>query len=189
MRIISGSLRGRVLHPPEVAGFRPTMDQVRGALFSSLGSAVEGARFLDLYAGSGAVGLEAISRGAERAVFIEGNRTLAAALRRTITDFRTEERTTVLDGTLPSALKSCPTGPYQIVFADPPYGELSLELPKELVVHNLVSSGSLFVVETDAASPQFEWLFPSNPPLFPVLKRAKGYGDSELRYFEFVEPA
>lgn len=189
MRIISGSLRGRVLRPPDVEGFRPTMDQVREALFSSLGEAVAGARFLDLYAGSGAVGLEAISRGAEHAVFIDANRVLTASLRGAISDFRIADQTTVLEGTLPSALKSCPAGPYHIVFADPPYGELSLELPNELVVHNLVSFGSLFVVETRSESPSFEWLFPSTPPLFPRLKRAKGYGGSELRYFEFVEPA
>jgi 16S rRNA (guanine966-N2)-methyltransferase len=84
MRIIAGAARGRRLASPRGAATRPLTDRVREALFSSLGSEVIGARVLDLYAGSGSVGLEALSRGAASAVFVERDRRALDALRRNI---------------------------------------------------------------------------------------------------------
>ena len=83
MRVVAGEFKGRRLHAPRGAATRPTADRVREALFSMLGD-VSGARVLDLYAGSGALGIEALSRGAESALFVERDRRALAALRRNL---------------------------------------------------------------------------------------------------------
>lgn len=88
MRVIAGSHRGRRLCGPQGATLRPTSDKVREALFSILGSRVPGSRFLDLYAGSGAVGIEALSRGAVLATFVESSPEAVRLLRKNLTACR-----------------------------------------------------------------------------------------------------
>ncbi len=129
MRIIGGTSRG--LHLADVgagdaaAHLRPTSDRVREAIFNLLinggyGSPVQGARVLDLFAGTGALGLEAISRGGGHATFVENGRASLALLTRNIALMRAEAKTTVLRQ---DASKTAPTGHYDLVFLDPPYGK------------------------------------------------------------------
>ncbi|MGB8466384.1 MAG: RsmD family RNA methyltransferase, partial [Terrimicrobiaceae bacterium] len=95
MRVIAGEARGLPLStPPNV---RPTMDRVRGAIFSSLGDAVPGARVLDLFAGSGAMGIEALSRGAASAVFVDSNPRCAACVRANLRRAKLEASVQVMD--------------------------------------------------------------------------------------------
>jgi len=123
LRIIAGSLGGRVLAP--VRGrTRPTAAKVREAVFSILGEAVVGARVLDLFAGTGALGIEALSRGAEFAVFVEDHPAALKVLRRNVQHLDLEERALVLPVPVLMALKKlCRQGErFHLVFLDPPYG-------------------------------------------------------------------
>ena len=126
MRIVGGIWRGRALTAPPGQTTRPTADRVRQALFDMLAHApwggrhvLEGARVLDAFAGTGALGLEALSRGAAFVTFIEQDRAALAALRRNIVACRAEERTAVLGVDVMAVGRGEPCG---MVFLDPPYG-------------------------------------------------------------------
>src|SRR5262249_44905517 len=123
MRVIAGSHRGRRLSGPRGPSLRPTSDKVREALFSILGARVAGRRFLDLYAGTGAVGIEALSRGAESATFLEAHARTVALPRGNLVSCELTTRGHVWTLTTETFLKSptCWNGPYHIIFADPPY--------------------------------------------------------------------
>src|SRR6201991_4079034 len=118
-RVVAGALGGRRLAAPPGAGTRPTSDRVREALFSSIESMVDldGARFLDLYAGSGAVGLEALSRGAAHVLLVESDARAARTIRGNMTALAAEPAARVA-----AVLARGPDGPpYAVVFAAPPY--------------------------------------------------------------------
>ena len=122
MRVTGGSLRSRHVHAPRGRAVRPTPGRVREALFSILGASVADARVLDLFAGSGAVGFEALSRGASGVTFVEAHRPTAAAIRDAARSFDVEARAEVI--ALPAERAAgLLTGRYDIVFADPPYAQ------------------------------------------------------------------
>jgi 16S rRNA (guanine966-N2)-methyltransferase len=121
MRIVGGSLGGRRLVVPKDPRVRPTADRVREAWMSILGEALEGARVLDLYAGSGALGLEALSRGAESATFVELNPPSLDALRANIAALNLEDRATVHRGDAYRFADRLPPDAFDVAFADPPY--------------------------------------------------------------------
>lgn len=185
-RIISGSAGGHPLRVP-AAGTRPTSDRVREALFSSIDSAIDGEwaqqRVLDLFAGSGALGLEAASRGAPDVVFIESNGKAAGVLRenvRTITSaLRTTGERTLVSGVHVQSVESwIPECEYTLTFVDPPYSVTDPHL--RVVLERLASAGafapgSLIVVERDRRS---ESPFPECIALW----REKTYGDTRLWY-------
>ncbi len=121
MRVIAGDARGRVLRGPRSTRTRPTSDLVRGAIFSML--AARGAAFtrvLDLFAGTGALGIEALSRGAEAADFIERDRRACAVISANLDLTGFSHTAMVVCATLPAALARV-TGPYGLIFIDPPY--------------------------------------------------------------------
>jgi len=120
LRIIGGALRGRKWRFPEAPGLRPTPDRVRETLFNWLQMRVAGARCLDLFAGSGALGIEALSRGAAQAVFCESNAQAAAALTSTLSRFGLETRSQVHAAAAPPVLQRL-QGPFDLVFLDPPF--------------------------------------------------------------------
>lgn len=117
MRVIAGSAGGTRLDVPKT-DVRPTMDRVKAAMFSSLGDAIAGARVLDLFAGTGALGIEALSRGAARVVFVESDRDALEALKRNVKSLGIEKRTETIATPVRKALERRFDG---IVFADPPY--------------------------------------------------------------------
>ncbi len=126
MRVIAGDLKGRRLVSPAGMATRPTTDKVREATFNALGSLdlvrgglLQGARVADLFAGSGAVGIEAISRGAELCTFIERDRSALAALRENLSSLGCEEKARVVAGDVMSLAASLDV---DLVYADPPYG-------------------------------------------------------------------
>lgn len=152
MRIIAGQWRGRTLAAPPGLATRPTAERMRQALFDMLMHApwaegrVIGARVLDGFAGTGALGLEALSRGAAQAQFIERDRTALAALRANIAACRAEAITTVIPG---DCLRP-PTGtPCALVFLDPPYAQsLVPQAVTALTRSGWLAEGALIVAET-----------------------------------------
>jgi 16S rRNA (guanine966-N2)-methyltransferase len=153
MRIVAGIWRGRALSAPAGAATRPTADRVRQALFDMLLHApwggresIEGARVLDVFAGTGALGLEALSRGAAHATFIERDRAALATLRANIAACRTETLCTVLVADAVAASSGPPCG---LVFLDPPYGqELIPRALARLAAGGWIAPGALLVAET-----------------------------------------
>lgn len=121
MRIIAGDWRGRLLKAPAGAATRPTADRVREALFSMLASRLgtfEGLRVADLFAGSGALGFEALSRGAAHVTFVEQDRAALDAIRANAAALKADDRVRILAG---SALRLPASKPFDLIFADPPY--------------------------------------------------------------------
>jgi 16S rRNA (guanine(966)-N(2))-methyltransferase RsmD len=125
MRIISGSLRGRRLHAPPEGAVRPTPDRVRESVFNILGQRLDDMAFLDLYAGSGAVGLEAVSRGARRVVLVESDPVACDVIRRNVARLGCEDRATLLSRSVDLALGPLERGGevFDVVVADPPYSD------------------------------------------------------------------
>jgi 16S rRNA (guanine966-N2)-methyltransferase len=175
MRVIAGRLGGRLLKAPRGRVTRPTSDRVREGLFAMLG-AVDGASVLDLFAGTGALGIEALSRGAERAVFVERDAGAAKALTANLKalglgSVETEVRRRDVLGALRSARTSKET--YDLVFIDPPYRqahdwgrELSVILP------SLLGPAARVVVESDRRAPL---------DLEMEVEQERRYGDTSIR--------
>ena len=173
MRVIAGELGGRRLAAPRGVATRPTSERVREALFSMLG-AMDGLRVLDLFAGSGALGIEALSRGAAHATFVERSAPALAALRANLAALGVVERSSVRAGDALAALRGGET--YDLVFLDPPYamvealaGQLSDALPAVL------AGGARVVSESDRRAP---------PALALPLARERRYGDTLIRIHE-----
>lgn len=120
MRVIGGAFRSRRLKTLPGPALRPTPDRLRETLFDVLGGEIAGRTFLDAYAGSGAVGIEALSRGAARAVFIERRRAAVAVIRQNLAALGLEARAEVVHG---ETLKRLPRYAADVVFLDPPYAE------------------------------------------------------------------
>jgi 16S rRNA (guanine966-N2)-methyltransferase len=121
MRIVRGSLGGRVLRTPAGADTRPTSEKVREAIFNILPD-VDGMQVLDLFAGSGALGLEALSRGAAHATFVDQGKAALTSVRTNVRDLGLESRSTVVAGdAVALAARHTPAAPWQLVFIDPPY--------------------------------------------------------------------
>jgi 16S rRNA (guanine966-N2)-methyltransferase len=157
VRIIGGSWRGRRIPIPGGTGVRPTPDRVRETLFNWLAGVVEGARCLDLFAGSGALGLEALSRGAAEVCFVESNPTLARSLGERISAFGAQG--TILHADVTRILERTKTGPYDLVFVDPPYELALAPILKKLVPR--LSPGALVYMEraeTLGSSDEFQHL-------------------------------
>jgi 16S rRNA (guanine966-N2)-methyltransferase len=120
LRVIAGTAGGRRLVAP--ASVRPTTDRVREALFASLGDHVRGARVLELYAGSGAISVEALSRGASRALLVEADAAAVDAGQTNLTATGLADRAEIHAGPVAAFLRAGPAGPpFDLVFADPPY--------------------------------------------------------------------
>lgn len=163
MRITSGKFGGRVLRMPKSGDVRPTQDRVREALFSMLMAEIPGCRFLDICAGTGAVGIEALSRGASDVVWIEGDKQVYQVTLRNVREIAGEEytRNVVCSDHQRWLGGFRKAKPFDVVFADPPYiqtREKDLEeLAKLLVKNNIITPLGIFVSETGRLSPVVEW--------------------------------
>jgi 16S rRNA (guanine966-N2)-methyltransferase len=120
MRVIGGEFRSRALKSAPGVDVRPTPDRLREALFNVLAPRIEGVVFADLYAGTGAVGIEALSRGASRAIFVEQHRAAVNVLRQNLKSLEIEARAQVLQGRATALLDGVRA---DIVFLDPPYAQ------------------------------------------------------------------
>ena len=150
MRVIAGSAKGLRLEVPKGLAIRPTSDRVREALFSIFGPAMDGARFLDLFAGSGANGIEALSRGAATAVFVDADRRSLDLVRSNLDKARLAPCARLLLAPLPEALARL-DGPFDFIFADPPYAfDAYEELLASVAGRGLLADGGRIALEHDA---------------------------------------
>jgi 16S rRNA (guanine966-N2)-methyltransferase len=151
VRIISGEAKGRTLKMPKSDLVRPTADRVRETIFNMLGQRLSGERVLDLYAGAGGLGLEALSRGAGHATFVESSREVMPTLAENVRHLGFSSRAMTLLRPVERALVQLGGGtPFDVVFADPPYAQRALKMVLEgLDAHGLVAARGTVVVEHD----------------------------------------
>ncbi|MBF4160426.1 16S rRNA (guanine(966)-N(2))-methyltransferase RsmD [Nocardioides acrostichi] len=174
-RIIGGTAGGRRLATPKGDATRPTSDRVREALFSAVEAwcgSWAGLRILDLYAGSGALGLEAASRGAAAVLLVEKDKRTAELIRRNARDLALPARVEVRSSTVRAALAAPPDQPYDLVLADPPYPLASGAVDTDLAT--LVDQGWL----TDDALVVVERSSRTAAPTWPA-----GFGDARRRQY------
>jgi 16S rRNA (guanine966-N2)-methyltransferase len=176
VRIVAGSRKGARIFAPKGADTRPTADRVREAAFNLIGP-VDDLVVLDLFAGSGAMGLEALSRGAARAVFVESEREATRAIQRNLEKLRlTGAAVLQLDAVTALAAEAAAGRRYDLVLVDPPY-EMFSSVQQRLAryVPAILEPGALVVVETAAAE----------EPELPLPKRtSRRYGSARLTVFE-----
>jgi 16S rRNA (guanine966-N2)-methyltransferase len=180
-RIIAGVHGGRRLTTPPGRDTRPTSDRVREALFSTLDSIVElaGARVVDLYAGSGAVGLEAASRGAAHVLLVEADPRAARATRANVAALGVADRVRVTTAKVEQVLAAAPEQGYDVVFADPPYAAPVAEVDAmltALVDNAWLAEGAVVVVERSSRDAPVQWV----PGI--TAERARRYGETMLWY-------
>jgi len=178
-RLISGVAGGRRLKVPR-AGVRPTGDRAREGLFNSLGSLLDldGARVLDLYAGSGALGLEALSRGAAEAVFVESGPKVLPVLRANLAAVGLPGGR-VVAGSVPTVVAGRAPAAFDLVLADPPYAvtlDEVLAVLRSLTGGSWLAPGAVVVVERSSREEPWEW----PTPLTGL--RDRRYGEALLRY-------
>ena len=148
IRITGGENRSRLLETPNTTLTKPTMDKVRAGVFSALGDAVLHASVLDLFAGSGSYGFEALSRGAKDAIFVELNRETAKVIQRNAANLKRENITIKIDDVL-SFLSGNP-GNFDIIFADPPYKLDVYEKMVDVILEkNILSENGIIVLESE----------------------------------------
>lgn len=180
-RIIAGRVGGRRITTPRGVSTRPTSDRVREALFATVESwcgSLSGLRFLDLYAGSGAVGLEAWSRGAGVVTMVEQDRRTAAMISANARELGFN-RAHVVTGAVSWALSRPPTAPYDVAFLDPPYAQTEDAVVSDLtaLVENAwLVPGAMVVVERASRDAEPGW------PKGLVDSREKKYGETVLWY-------
>jgi 16S rRNA (guanine966-N2)-methyltransferase len=192
-RVIAGTAGGRPLKAPAGPHTRPTTDRVKEALFSSLGD-VAGLHVLDLYAGSGSLGIEALSRGAAAAVLVETDRRAVAAIHENLRRAGVADRATVVAADVATYCANpdmtargqrsgqAPVRPFDLVLADPPYRVQTATIERDLaalVDSGALAGGALVVLERDRRSPE-------PPPGVLVHDRDRTYGDTLLRYLRHL---
>ncbi|HET9660891.1 MAG TPA: 16S rRNA (guanine(966)-N(2))-methyltransferase RsmD [Thermomicrobiales bacterium] len=182
MRVTTGSAKGRNLKGPPSSGTRPMSDKIRQAVFSALASlGVEPDRVLDLYAGTGAIGIEALSRGANHADFVEMTAPAAAVIRENLERTQLAERGSVHRQSVQSYLHR-KTTPYDLIILDPPYADESIPATlRQLSESALVQSGTVVVL---GHWPRLE--LPERIGRLQLLKR-RCHGDSCFSILEIVE--
>lgn len=150
MRIIAGRLKGRIFSSPMVRGVRPTSERVRESVFCAIGPIIEGGRILDLYAGTGSFGFEALSRGATSVVFVEHNRRMASGLTATSSLFGVPEQVQILQMDAGKAAKKLWSlgDKFDVIFVDPPYeSKAARHIQIEALLPDLLCTDGLLIVE------------------------------------------
>lgn len=165
LRIVAGKWRSRLLPIPDVEGLRPTSERIRETLFNWLGPRIHGTRCLDLYAGTGALGLEALSRDAAGVVFVESSARAANALRHSIETLQAGGAEIVQGDAIEFLCRSAPES-YDIVFLDPPFTDNSIDdLCRLIAERRLLKQGGCVYIEQARQSP-----FPDLPEGWQVRK-------------------
>ena len=182
LRVISGTAGGLLLKSPKRHALRPTQDRIRGVIFSSLAELIPGARVLDLYAGTGSFGIEALSRGAESATFVEQDREAVQCIRDNLAHCHLQGD--VRQGDVTTFLTSPPSDgtPYDLIFADPPYLKQRGTLDHDPLLANLIGWIS--------PSGHFVWEHYAQQQLEDAgnweIVRQKSYGETGLTFLRLL---
>lgn len=179
MRVISGSLKGRKINGYDIEGTRPTMDRVKESLFASIQNYVDRAVVLDLFAGSGNLGIEAISNGASKCYFVDNNKRCVKAIQSNVNHFQIEDCCVILGCDYHEALRNFRDQElkFDIIFIDPPYKYcIKDELMRLIVEYNLLSDDGIIVFEYQN---QEEMVHDDS---FDILK-SKRYGDKYISIY------
>lgn len=188
MRVIAGSVGGRRLAPVPGRRTRPTADRVREALFSALAERVHEATVLDLYAGSGALGIEALSRGARHCVFVERARQAVETIRRNVTGLGLTGRAVIVHREVTAFCRSPHDGPFDLVFCDPPYRLARAELLQglgALRAAGALSRQATVVLERARRDEPAQGQWPS----WLALDWRRSYGETVIVRFVVAEDA
>ena len=179
MRIVGGEARGRRLRSVPGDSTRPTSDRVRQSLFDTLGQRMDGLTVLDLYAGTGALALEAISRGAIKAVLVEKDARAAGVIHGNVSDLNYSDRCTVIREELPAGFARLRGSKFDLVFSDPPYALRAAQATLEaLTARELLAPDARVVLETDRREP-----LPQAPPALRLADERR-YGDTRVLIFQ-----
>lgn len=196
MRIIAGEYRGRTLTSPTGKNVRPSSGMLREALFNILQFQIEGARFLDLFAGSGAIGLEALSRGADHVTFVESDPQALQCIHKNIDLLGVRDRSRIIKGDVAKTLSKLSSGDalFDVIFADPPYekeikqpGRASSSYSEEVLrlidVNSLLSpKGRVFIEDAKSNEALDSNAFRSSLPILR-LQSCRQFGRSQLWEF------
>jgi len=180
LRIIAGQFKGRILKAPKGPVTRPTQGMLREAVFNICQQVIEGASFLDLFAGSGAMGLEALSRGAAHATFVEGNRFAAQAIRDNIALLDLGRQSSLIVADAKAALRRL-KGSFNLIYVDPPYDLKAAPFVEELLSSGLLADdGILFLEERSLGR--------VSPPTFAslILVGSRKFGEATLHQYRSV---
>lgn len=177
MRIIAGTLGSRSIKSIKGSETRPTSDKVKEAIFSTLGNAFNGGRFLDCYSGTGSMALEALSRGMDEAVCIEISKAAVSVLRENIDHLGVKKKCKVYMKDVFTVLPTL-TEPFDVVYIDPPYAkQKNIKLLKQLEIHQLVKDQGIVVIESLS-----EEAWPNVLGAFYKMKE-KEYRNTKITYY------
>lgn len=183
MRVIAGKYKGRALLCPSGLRVRPTADPVRETIFNLLGGAVDGSRALDVFAGVGTLGIEALSRNAREVHFVEKDRTALRYLRKNLDGVAAKEEAVVFAGDAFRIMRRLHEEgrTYELLFCDPPYGEgLTQRVLSEESESPLVEPGGMLIVQRHAKDPV------DLPHRRHTLRRRRVFGDTVVDILEVV---
>lgn len=184
LRITSGIFRGRLIHTPSGTRTRPTQARLRQALFNSLQFSIPDARVLDLFAGSGALGFEALSRGASEVVFVESAKQAIHCIEKNASELKVQKSIRILSGSVEGSLSSLQREqPFDLILADPPYAEgWEIKLLEQYPWNEILKAEGYFCLEWGKQKSQVEDL----PDQVSCLEkvREKNYGDSLLTTYK-----
>lgn len=180
MRVISGSLKNRKINGFDLVGTRPTMDRVKESLFAIIQGRVRNSICLDLFSGSGNLGIEAISEGASHVFLADSNRKAVQVIQKNICEFGIESQCTVINLDYKKTLESLKNQKFDIIFLDPPYQTDYIEKSIELITKfDLLEEEGIIVCESDSINRVIY------PKAYQVLRNKK-YGDKFIVILEKV---
>ena len=174
IRIISGEFGGRKIDAPDGERTHPMGERIRNALFNKIIDDIPGSDVLDAFAGTGALGLEALSRGARRATFVERDREAQKVIAKNITTLGLEERATLVRTTAANWMDNTVTGQFDLILVDPPYHDMQFSTVERLM--GLLKPGALMVLSHPGRSES-----PTKPGVVVVDNRS--YGDATLTFY------
>jgi 16S rRNA (guanine(966)-N(2))-methyltransferase RsmD len=178
MRIISGSRRGLKLETLDGLETRPTTDRVKEALFNLIQFEIMGSKVLDLFAGSGALGIESISRGAAEAIFVDQSRASVKVIERNLERAKFESLARIYSEDWQSALSKMKNSAFDLVFVDPPYHlELEVLVLEKLDLYNLLSEDAIVIIEHPVSRK-----LPEHVNGYSLLK-SRHYGNTALTLY------